>query len=74
MPTKRQLSKMREAKMEYPKIRRSDDQMFNSNSSVSTDGKPPVMCSVCPDCMAYNKKTDEELTKCWNCGETYRAN
>lgn len=40
MPTKRQLAKMREAEMEYPKIRRSDDPMFNSNSSASADDKP----------------------------------
>lgn len=33
-----------------------------------------VMCSVCLDCRTYNKKGDEEETKCWNCGESYRAN
>lgn len=46
MPTKRQLSKMREAEMEYPQIRRSDDLMFNSNSSVSNDAKPIVTGSA----------------------------
>ena len=42
MPTKRQLSKMREAELEYPEIRRTDDLMLNSNSPSSTDGKPHV--------------------------------
>lgn len=46
MPTKRQLSKMRESEMEYPQIRRSDDPMFNSNSSASNDAKPNVIRSV----------------------------
>jgi len=74
MPTKRQLQKMSESEMEYPQIRRSDDPMFNSNSPASNDAKPTVICSVCPYCMAYNRKEDDEFTICWNCGNTYRVN
>ena len=37
MPTKSQLSQMREAEIEYPQIRRSDDPMLNSNSSASAE-------------------------------------
>ncbi len=36
--------------------------------------KPAVSNSVCPDCMAFNKDEGKELTKCWNCGNEYRAN
>jgi hypothetical protein len=34
---------------------------------------PPVINQVCPDCMSFNKNEGKELTKCWNCGNEYRA-
>lgn len=71
MPTKRQLSKMREAEIEYPQIRRSDDPMFNSNSSASTDGKPPVIRSVCLHLDTY--VDDDNFIRCSTCDEIVDA-
>jgi len=39
---------------------------------LSSDTAKSPIPQACPECMSYNKKTDEEFIKCWNCGESYR--
>jgi hypothetical protein len=58
--------------------------LIRSRMKVSSSEKPNnheaeekdtsiVATVICPDCMAYNKETDEELIKCWNCGNSFRS-
>jgi hypothetical protein len=58
MPTKRQLSKMREAELEYPQIRRKDDPMKNTSTTKK---------------QSHTGFRNGDLF-CYNCGTAYKVN
>ena len=39
-----------------------------------TPNTHPITTSICPDCSAFNKRTDDKIIKCWNCENTYQNN